>query len=146
MVVSWDMLRILMRRSTWSHFPLSSERRSQFRNWTLRDHCLLPLTLLGRIKVDYTACIHIICNIIEPAHEIMVLFVLHKLILQKRSHPVRLDVWFLVGLFVYFHTLCEQTAKALARLRGCASSPEPSLVAYVISTIILWVSSIINLR
>ena len=36
----------------------------------------------------------------------MVLFVLHKLILQVRmhSHPVGLDVWFLVGSFVYVHT------------------------------------------
>ena len=31
---------------------------------------------------------------------------------------------------------CVRIAKALARLRGCAGSPEPSLVAYVISTII----------
>ena len=33
----------------------------------------------------------------EPAHEIMALFVLCKLILQthKRSHPVGLDVWFI---------------------------------------------------
>ena len=29
-----------------------------------------------------------------------------------------------------------RTAKAVARLRGCAGSPEPSLFAYVISTII----------
>ena len=44
------------------------------------------------------------CMEIEPAHEIMVLFVLRKLILQMhmRSHPVGLDVWFLLGLFVYF--------------------------------------------
>ena len=34
----------------------------------------------------------------------------------------------------YFHTSCVRTAKALAMLRGCAGSPEPSLVAYVIST------------
>ena len=31
---------------------------------------------------------------------------------------------------------CVRTAKALASLRGCTGSPEPSLVAYVISTII----------
>ena len=44
----------------------------------------------------------------EPAHEIMILSVLRKLILQTRmrSHPVWLDVWFLVGPFVYFHTVC----------------------------------------
>ena len=54
----------------------------------------------------------------EPCHEIMVLFVLHKLILQTRmcSHPVGLDVWFKVWLFVYFHTSCVRTAKALERL------------------------------
>ena len=36
----------------------------------------------------------------EPSHEFIVLFVLRKLILQARmrSHPVGLDVWFLVGL------------------------------------------------
>ena len=52
----------------------------------------------------------------EPAHEIMALFVLHKLILQKRmrSHPVGLDVWFLVGPFIYFHPSWGWTAMALA--------------------------------
>ena len=49
--------------------------------------------------------------------------------------------WFLVGPFLYFHTSCARTAKALARLCGCAGSPEPSLVAYVISTIISWAGS-----
>ena len=73
----------------------------------------------------------------------MVLFVLRKLILQTRmrSHPVGLDVWYLVGPFVYFLTLWVRTAKALARQRGCAGSPEPSLVAYAISTIIPWAGS-----
>ena len=43
-------------------------------------------------------------KILKPCHEIMVLFVLRKLILETciRSHPVRLGVWFLVGPFVYF--------------------------------------------
>ena len=67
----------------------------------------------------------------EPSHEIMALFVLRKLILQPRmrSHPVGLDVWFLAGPFIYFHTSCVRTAKALVRLPRCAGSPEPSLVA-----------------
>ena len=79
----------------------------------------------------------------EPSHGIMALFVLRKLILQTRmrSHQVGLDVWLLIGPFVYFHTSCVRTAMALARLRGCAASPEPSLVAYVISTIISWAGS-----
>ena len=77
----------------------------------------------------------------------MVLFVVRKLILQTRmrSHTVRLDVWFLVRPFDYFHTACVRTAKALARLRGCAGSPEPWLVACVISTIISWADSV-NMR
>ena len=68
---------------------------------------------------------------------------LRKLILQTRmrSHPEGLDVRFSFGPFVYFHTSCVLTVKALARLRGCAGSPEPSLVAYVISTNISWAGS-----
>ena len=75
----------------------------------------------------------------EPSNEIMVLFVFRKLILQTR---IRCQT---VGLDVCFHTLCVRTAKALARLRACAGSPEPSLVAYVISTIISWAGSLIYL-
>ena len=73
----------------------------------------------------------------------MVLFILHKLILQTHmhSHPVGLGVSYLVGPFVYFHTSCVRTAKALARLCRCTGSPEPSLVAYGISTIISWAGS-----
>ena len=44
--------------------------------------------------------------------------------------------FFLVRHFVYFHTSCVRKAKALVRLHGCESSSEPSLVTYVISTII----------
>ena len=96
------------------------------------------------MRFAYLRCkliVHLWTN--EPSHEIMALFVLHKLILQLRSHPVGLDVWFLVGPFIYFHTSCMQTVKALARLRTCAGSTEPSLVAYVISTctIISWARS-----
>ena len=85
-------------------------------------------------------------SVIEPAHEIMALFVLRKFSLQTRmrSHPVGLHVWFLVGHFVYFHNSCVRTEKALARLRGCVGSPEPWLFAYVISTIILWAGSILT--
>ena len=76
----------------------------------------------------------------EPSHEIMVLFVLRKLILQTRicSHPVGLDVWILVGPFVFFYTSCVWTAKALTWLHRCAGSPEPLLFTYVITAIISW--------
>ena len=83
-------------------------------------------------------------TLIEPTHWILALFVLRKFILLIRMHrhPVGLDVWFLVGPFVYFYSSCEQTAKALARLHVCTGSPEPSLVTYAISTIISWAGSI----
>ena len=77
--------------------------------------------MLVKIKASCT-CIYIY----EPSHEIIALFVLLKLILQTGmpSHPVGLDVWFLVRPFVYFHTSCMQTAKlwqdcAMCRLRPC---------------------------
>ena len=106
-----------------------------------------------------------------PTHEIMALIALCKLNLQTRmrSNPLGLHVWILVRPFVYFHTLCVRTAKALARLRRCegsgetaqmrrlwrdcadakalarlrrcAVSPEPSQFAYAISTIISWAGS-----
>ena len=50
--------------------------------------------------------------------------------------PRGLDVLFLVGPFVYFHILCVRTETALVRLCECAGSPESSLFAHVISTII----------
>ena len=95
------------------------------------------------VRQALKSCTCGLCTWNEPAHEIMTLFVLRNLILQTRmrSHPIGLDVWFLFGPCVYFHTLCVRTAKALARLRRCAGSPEPSLVAYVISTIISWAGS-----
>ena len=87
-------------------------------------------------------------TLFEPSHEILALFVLRKLILQTRTcrHPVGLDVWFLVGPFVYFHTPFVRTAKALARLRRWAGLPEPSLVAYVISTVISWAGLFIRMK
>ena len=79
----------------------------------------------------------------ELTHEIMVLIALRKLNLQTCmcSNPLGLHIWFLVRPFVYFHTFCVRIAKALVRLRGCAVSPEPSLFAYAISTIISWAGS-----
>ena len=107
-----------------------------------RTLILFVLSCRGSLKDDAEKQ-----NRFEPAHEIMVLFVLRKRILQTRmrSHPVGLDVWFLVGPFVYFHDLYVRTANALVRLRGCTGSPEPSLVACMISTIISWAGSFVLL-
>ena len=84
----------------------------------------------------------------EPCHEIMVLFILRKLIFQTRmrSHPVGLDVCLFgqtLHLLPYF--MCANR-KALAGLRVYAGSPEPSLVAYVTSTIIWLKRSCFNNR
>ena len=112
------------------------------------QHLKLPMQKTVCCKSFFIGGDHVQQCSIELFHEIMVLFVLRKFILQTRmrSHPMGLDVWFLVGHFVYFHTLCVRTAKALARLRGRAGSLKPSLVAYVIiiSTIISpWAASIV---
>ena len=76
--------------------------------------CVRTAKALARLHVLWKISMHFQM----PCHEIMVLFVFRKLILQKRmvSHPVGLYAWFLVGLFAYFHTSCVRTAKALARL------------------------------
>ena len=77
----------------------------------------------------------------------MALIALRKLNLQTcmRSNPLGLHVWYLVRPSVYFHTFfILRTAKAMARLCRCAVSPEPSLFAYAISTIILWAGSFVH--
>ena len=86
---------------------------------------LLPSSMLHMPRI-YKKLLE---NWFEPSHGILVLFDLPKLILQThmRSHPVGLDVWFLVRHFVYFHTLC---VKALARPVAC-----------VVSTKISWAGS-----
>ena len=65
---------------------------------------------------------------------------------QTRMHSCSIEpeMWRCVWSFLLFHkhVLCERTAKALARQRGCAGSPEPSLVTYVMSTFFSWVGSI----
>ena len=47
---------------------------------------------------------------------------------------IRLSVW----RFLLTHCLYERAAKVLARLRGCAGSPEPSLLAQALSTKFAW--------
>ena len=70
-------------------------------------------------------------EVFEPCQMIMVLFVLRKLILQTRmrSHPVGLDVWFLVEPFVYFHISCVWTAKAFT---GCLYDKYHHLMSWLI--------------
>ena len=73
----------------------------------------------------------------EPAHEIMTFFVLRKLILQTRirSHPVEARCLIFcqtLRLFPYFMCANSEGSGETARI----VSPESSLVAYVVSTII----------
>ena len=69
----------------------------------------------------------------EPTPEKLALFVLRKLILKMRmrSHPVGLDLWIFVGPLVYFHTVCERTAKAVTRLRGCLCDKYHNLMSWL---------------
>ena len=77
------------------------------------------------------------------SREIMILFVLRIHASNVHAQPSSWARCLIFGRpFVYFHTSCVRTAKALVRLRGCAGSPEPSLVACVISAIISWAGSI----
>ena len=54
------------------------------------------------------------------------------------SHSEGPGIWLSVWRFLLTHYLYERAAEVLARLRGCAGSPEPSLLAYAISTKFAW--------
>ena len=97
--------------------------------------CFVVRRLIWSVKFE-KSMLRFRRQLIEPAHEIEALYALRKLILQTHMRI------YAVGLCVTIHTSCVRTAKALARLRGCAGSPEHSLVAYVIRTIISWAGSI----
>ena len=73
----------------------------------------------------------------EPVREKKDVMVFRFVVLQIRMHcPL---FWLLTCVFALSFlkapATCLRTAKALARLRLCAVSPDPLLVAYVISTI-----------
>ena len=54
------------------------------------------------------------------------------------SHSEGPGIWLSVCRFLLTHCLYERAAEVLARLRGCAGSPEPSLLAQTISTKFAW--------
>ena len=85
--------------------------------------------------------------IIKPSHEKTDLSVVQFEILRTRMRSLwnRSEVWLFAWSFLFIPILCGRTAKALARLRACTGSPEPSLVAYVISTFLTWAGSSIVL-
>ena len=49
----------------------------------------------------------------------------------------------IIWVFIYIHTLCMRAVKAMARMRICAGTPEPSLLGYMISIQISWACPII---
>ena len=60
-------------------------------------------------------------------------------IAYAQKPPVNAHAAYLVGIcliviwvFIYIHTLCMIVVKAMARMRICAGSPEPSLLGYMI--------------
>ena len=54
------------------------------------------------------------------------------------SHSEGPGIWLSVWRFLLTHCLYKRAAEVLARLRGCAGSPEPSLLAQAISTKFAW--------
>ena len=76
--------------------------------WLCRLYDTQPVTLVTDFIVCFLEPMGQIRRVLEPAHEIMALFVLRKLILQTHisSHSVGLDVWFLVIYFQSFERKC----------------------------------------
>ena len=54
------------------------------------------------------------------------------------NHSEWPGIWLSVWRLLLTHCLYERAAEVLARPRGCAGSPEPSLLAYAISTKFAW--------
>ena len=142
LIIVVSCIDICLLRETLFHASGADFPRNQHRGnvWSLIGHCrrLAKENLLIFLKFFL---LYLYEN--EPFHEIMALIALRKLNLQTRmhSHLMGLHVWFSVRSFVCFYSLCVRTAMALVRLRECAGSPEPSLFAYAISTIISWAGS-----
>ena len=70
-------------------------------------------------------------NIIEPRQANLCLraFRHDKFQLRMPSHSEGPRIWLSVWRFLVIHCFYERAAKVLARLRVCAGSPEPSLLA-----------------
>ena len=86
--------------------------------WTPDNKILNPLLKQRVIHIPTSSPL---TSIYEPSHEIMVLFVLRKLILQTRmrSHPVGLDVWFFgraLRLLPYFMYANSEGSGETARM------------------------------
>ena len=52
-----------------------------------------------------------------------------QILMRMPSHSEGPGIWLSVWRFLLTHCLYERAAEVLARLRGCAGSPEPSLLA-----------------
>ena len=82
------------------------------------------------LEVDKTANIRVTFKN-EPRQANLCLRALRhdKFQLRMPSHSEEPGIWLSVWRFLLTHCLYERAAKVLARLRGCAGSPEPSLLA-----------------
>ena len=95
--------------------------------------CYLLATMSVKIMVKYPKFPSVTSRKLrsfEPSHEIMMLFVLLKLILQTPMQTFH--------LLPYFMCANSERSGETVRMRRLA---EPSLVAYAISTIIWWAGS-----
>ena len=78
--------------------------------------------------------------------DLMFFFRFVVLQMLMRSPLFRLQTWVLFWSFHKASTTCLRTAKALARLRLCAGSPEPLLVTYVINTFFSCAGLLVHLK
>ena len=86
---------------------------------------------------------HVICCTAGPAREILVLIgymYTQKLPMNAHTGVISALGWrsYLWSESFFIHNLCMREAKALTRLRKCAGSFEPPLLADAISAKITW--------
>ena len=112
----------------------------------LTTYCEYWLTLPGRYTTVVSFNYHQEANTINNnnlSHLMRLLHFsssIHSFFKNMCSHPGGLNVWFLVGPFVFFHTLCVRTVKALVRLHrlalafgGCLCDKDNNLMSWLIS-------------
>ena len=92
------------------------------------------------IQVMYLYSWHEVKHIYGPRQANLCLraFRHDKFQLHMPSHSEGPGIWLSVWRFLMIHCLYERAAKVLARLRVCAGSPKPSLLAKGISTKFAW--------
>ena len=86
-------------------------------DWLLKMSEIILMSRKTQIKKMHVTWSCLGFQMVEPYHEIMVLFILQT---SMCSHPVGLDVWFLVGPFVYFRYFMCVNSEGSGQMRMLA--------------------------